>query len=95
LGRGTFILLGAANHAPAQFRDPDNFDLLREPNGHLGFGDGIHFCLGAPLARLEAAVAFDTMLTRFPRLRLAGNPELDYKHSFFFRGLIALPMLSE
>ena len=94
-GTGIFILLGAANHDPAQFRDPDNFDLLREPNDHLAFGDGIHFCLGAPLARLEVAVAFDTMLTRFPRLRLPENTKLDYKHSFFFRGLNALPMLSE
>ena len=94
-GTGLFILLGAANHDPAQFREPDNFDLLREPNDHLAFGDGVHFCLGAPLARLEAVVAFDTILTRFPHLRLAENASLDYKHSFFFRGLNALPMLPE
>jgi cytochrome P450 len=94
-GTGIFVLLAAANHDPAQFRDPDTFDILREPNDHLAFGDGVHFCLGAPLARMEAAIAFETILKRFPHLRLVENASLDYKPSFFFRGLNALPMRTE
>jgi pimeloyl-[acyl-carrier protein] synthase len=92
-GSLVFILLAAANRDPAQFSQPDLFDIGREPNPHVSFGDGIHFCLGAPLARLEAAIAIDLMLEKFPRLQLA-NPEakLAYRGSMALRGLSELPL---
>jgi cytochrome P450 len=88
-----FVILAAANRDPAQFADPDRFDITREDNPHVAFGDAIHFCLGAALARLEAQIAFDAMLTRFPKLRLA-QPDAApiYKGSYFLRGLASLPM---
>ena len=90
---GCFVILAAANHDPAQFEDPDRFDIMREPRDHVAFGEGIHFCLGAPLARLEGAIAIGAVLERFGKLRLRdpGAP-LKYKGSYFLRGLEALPM---
>jgi len=86
-----FVVLAAINRDPAQFPDPERFDITRDPNDHLAFGDGIHFCLGAALARLEAMIVFGAMLERFPQLRLA-DPAADvkYKGSYFLRGLAAL-----
>jgi cytochrome P450 len=92
-GAGMFLLLAAANRDPAKYPDPDRFDIRRGSNDHLGFGDGIHFCIGAPLARLEGAVAIGSMLERFPRLALAdpvARPA--HKGSFLLRGLAALPL---
>lgn len=85
---GTFvdIWLGAANRDPAQFPDPDALDLGRAENRHLAFGYGIHFCVGAPLARLEGEVALAALLGRFPGLRLADAP-LEYHGSLVFRAL--------
>ncbi len=94
-GSGIFLMVGSANRDAAKFERPDVFDITREENDHLSFGEGIHYCLGAPLARLEAAVAFGTMLNRFPHMRLDGHPKLDYKTSFFVRGLKSLPMVVE
>ena len=92
-GSLAFILLAAANRDPAQFPRPDSFEIEREPNHHVAFGEGIHFCLGAPLARLEGAIAIESMLERFPRLQLA-NPDakLEYRGSMALRGLSNLPL---
>ena len=87
------MIVAAANRDPAQFKDPEKFDITREPNDHVAFGEGIHFCIGAALARMEATVAFDAMLARFPRIRLkqpAFKPV--YKGSYFLRGLESLPL---
>jgi cytochrome P450 len=92
-GMIVMVILAAANRDPAQFPDPDRFDITREPNAHVAFGDGIHFCLGAALARLEGAIAFSSVLARFPKLRLAQpDATIAYKGSYFLRGLAALPM---
>ncbi|MGO9451187.1 MAG: cytochrome P450 [Candidatus Binataceae bacterium] len=92
-GAVAFMILAAANRDPAQFPDPERFDISRDPNEHLSFGEGIHFCIGAPLARLEARVAFEEMLAQFPSLRLANPGEkLIYKGSYFLRGLDSLKM---
>jgi cytochrome P450 len=83
--------IGAANRDPATFPDPDRFDVARGENRHLSFGFGTHFCLGAPLARLEAEIAFQALLDRFPRLRLA-TAEVSYRANVVLRGLTALPV---
>jgi cytochrome P450 len=82
------LLLAAAHHDPAAFDRPDQFDPDREPIRHLGFGKGPHFCLGAPLARLEAAVAVSAVTARFPAARLAGEPR--YKPNLTLRGMASL-----
>ncbi|HVN27967.1 MAG TPA: cytochrome P450 [Candidatus Binataceae bacterium] len=94
-GSGIFLMLGSANRDAAKFENPDTFNITREENDHLGFGEGIHYCLGAPLARLEGGIAFDMMLDRFPHLHFDGQPKLDYKTSFFVRSLKSLPMVIE
>lgn len=68
-------LLGAANHDPAVFENPEQFDIGRSPNRHMGFGQGIHYCLGAPLARLETKIALTNLLARNPNLKLAIDPQ--------------------
>jgi pimeloyl-[acyl-carrier protein] synthase len=85
-------LIGAANRDPAHFPDPDRLDITRSDNRHLAFGWGIHFCLGAPLARLEGQIAFGTLLRRFPRLTLTGDP-VEYRETSTLRGLRALPVM--
>ena len=69
-GQRVVMIIGSANRDPAVFDNPDTLDILRQPNKHLAFGYGIHYCLGAPLARLEAQIALPRILGRFPRLRL-------------------------
>jgi cytochrome P450 len=89
------VLLSAANRDPLQFSEPDRFDIARQPNAHVGFGEGIHFCIGAPLSRLEASIAFEMVLERFPSLRLSSpEPALTYKGALSMRGVSSLPMLT-
>jgi cytochrome P450 len=84
-GEEVGLMLGAANHDPARFASPEIFDPTREVNPHVSFGAGIHFCIGAPLARLEMLIAFETLFARLPKLRLAGAPK--YKDVYHFHGL--------
>lgn len=95
LPRGELVsaVLGSANHDESQFPNPDTLDITREPNRHLAFGQGAHFCLGAPLARLEGQIALTTLFRRFPNLRLADAPEsLRWRKSLILRGLEQLPV---
>jgi hypothetical protein len=91
--RGDFVLpmIASANRDPRQFPEPDRLDLERTPNRHLAFAYGIHFCLGAPLARLEARLAFEAILRRLPRLELAES-EPAFRPQIFLRGLVSLPL---
>lgn len=83
-------LLGSANRDPLAFDNADTFDVTREPNNHIAFGAGIHFCLGAPLARLELGITVPLLLTRFPDLRLAGEPVR--RDTFVLRGYHYVPV---
>jgi hypothetical protein len=76
-GDVAFQMLGAANRDPAVFDDPDTFDIRRDPNRHIAFGLGPHFCIGAPLSRAEGQIAFTTLTRRMPNLELAGAPRWD------------------
>jgi hypothetical protein len=87
-------VIGAANHDPERFPDPDRLDLGRQDNRHLAFGWGGHFCFGAPLARLEAHIVFRTILRRLARLQLEAGP-LEWRHNMIFRGLESLPITFE
>ena len=82
------LIFGSANRDPDVFERPDELDLGREPNPHLTFGAGIHFCLGAPLGRLELQTSFTTLLDRFPRLELVEEPR--WKPNYIIRGLEGL-----
>ena len=91
--RGTQLALvyGAGNRDPARFENPGAFDIARRENPHLSFGGGIHYCTGAPLARLEVQIATQTLLQRVPNLQLAaGEPE--YRETYIFHGLKAFPV---
>lgn len=93
--RGEMVsaVLGSANHDESQFQDPDTLDITRDPNRHLALGAGIHFCLGAPLARMEGQIALTTLFQRFPRMRLAGPADsLRWRKILPLRGLEALPV---
>lgn len=94
-GEFSMVLIGSANRDPAAFDRPDELDLGRTDNPHLGFGFGLHHCLGAPLARLEAQIAFDTLLRRADVRGPAGQGpmgELRYKENIILRGLASLPV---
>jgi cytochrome P450 PksS len=93
--RGEMILgvIGSANRDETVFDKPDELNLAREPNKHISFGQGIHFCLGAPLARMESQIAINTLLERKPNLQLKGEPQsLRWRPSMMLRGLQALPV---
>src|SRR5579864_3803829 len=89
-GEWILPLIGAANHDPAQFSDPESLDLRRSPNAHVAFGRGIHFCLGSPLARLEGQIAIGALVRRFPNLALAAEPVR--RDQITLRGLKSLPV---
>jgi cytochrome P450 len=92
-GDAVSVVLGSANRDEAQFPHAHRFDLTRTPNRHLAFGHGIHYCLGASLARLEGRIAFQTLLERMPDLRLAVPPEqLRWRTHPIMRGLQRLPV---
>ena len=93
IAKGEMVMpfIGAADRDPAQFPEPDRLDLSRSDNRHIAFGWGIHFCLGAPLARLEGQIAINTLVRRLPKISLATDvPE--YRQSLTLRGLKALPV---
>ncbi|NJQ17353.1 cytochrome P450 family protein [Streptomyces bohaiensis] len=95
IGRGdpVLVVLAAADRDPARFAEPDRLDLRRTDNQHLGYGHGVHYCLGAPLARLEARTALATLFRRLPDLRLAVDPEeLRWRGGLIMRGLRTLPV---
>jgi cytochrome P450 len=95
LRRGELLIavLGSANRDEARFADPATLDIHRAPNPHLGFGKGIHYCLGAPLARLEGEIALRALIQRFPDLRLAAEPgDLAWRNVPLFRSLVRLPV---
>ena len=89
--RGEVVVgvLAAANRDPSKYSDPDSFDVARNPTDHVGFGDGIHFCLGAALARLEGQIAIGTLLARFPNLGLQ-DEQPQWSGTFAIRGVTSL-----
>jgi cytochrome P450 len=95
IGPGEVVLvsLSGANRDPSRYADPDRLDLRRDSGGHVAFGHGIHYCLGAPLARLEAEIAFRGLLERFGSMTLAVPPDaLRWRPSTLIHGLQSLPV---
>src|SRR5205085_6861286 len=84
-GSEVALLFGSANHDPAVFTDPERLDVERQDNPHISFGAGIHYCLGAPLARIELIASFGALLARAPGLRLEREPQ--WKPGYVIRGL--------
>ncbi len=93
IGKGEMVMpfIGAADRDPAQFSEPDRLDITRADNRHIAFGWGIHFCLGAPLARVEGQIALSTLAQRLPKLALA-TERPEYRQSLTLRGLRTLPV---
>lgn len=92
-GDTVFILFASANRDETVFDNADKLDITRDPNRHLGFGIGVHYCLGATLARLEGRIAFTALLNRYPDIRLAvPAAQLEWRSSLTLRGLKALPV---
>ncbi|NDZ81597.1 cytochrome P450 [Streptomyces sp. SID10853] len=94
-GVPVLVALGAANRDPGRFPSPDRLDVDRDAAAHLSFGHGIHRCVGAPLAKAEADIAFRAVLARFPGIRLAEQPgRLEWRRTRLVRGLVSLPVLT-
>jgi cytochrome P450 len=92
-GEPVLVVTSSANRDPARFPDPDRLDVGRDASGHVAFGHGIHYCVGAPLARLEGEIAFGALLSRFPGLALAVDPAaLRWRPSSLIHGLETLPV---
>jgi hypothetical protein len=92
-GERVFAFMNSANRDPGAFDDPERFDIARPVNPHLTFGHGIHFCLGAPLARLEARIAAVRLAERLPGIRLKDHGEPEWHDSLILRGVKHLPAL--
>jgi cytochrome P450 len=87
------VSLGSANHDESRFPSPDTLDVTRPATGHLAFGHGVHFCVGAPLARLEGQIAIGRLIERFPEMALAVEvSDLTWRGSSLLRGLTSLPI---
>ena len=93
-GEMVFALVLAANRDPEVFENPDHFDITRNPNPHISFGSGIHYCIGAPLARMEGAIAINRLIERFPKIRLnlGFRKKLKWSPSISLHGLKRLPV---
>ena len=89
-GERVVLVLGAANRDPRFCPEPDRLVLARGQPSHVAFGNGIHYCLGAPLARVEGQEVFGALARRFPSMEVAGTP--DYRDHFVLRGLATLPV---
>jgi cytochrome P450 len=89
--QAVIAVIGAANRDPERFHDPDRLDICRQDNRHLAFAWAAHFCFGAPLARLESQIAFETVLRRMPSLNLKPSP-VTWRENLSFRGLMTLPV---
>jgi len=94
-GKGVLPMIGSANRDPLKFRDPERFELSREPNPHIAFGHGIHFCIGAPLSRLEARIALATFLERVKGFELASSEPWEPRKAFHVHGPARLPLRVE
>ena len=88
------VALAAANRDPARFPDPDRMDIERSDNRHFGLGVGLHYCLGAQLARVETQIVLEIALERLPNLSLTGEP-LSWVPSLLMHGMAALPVTCE
>lgn len=93
-GDAVIAVMGAANRDPERFPDPDTIDLARADNRHVAFGWAAHFCFGAPLARIEGALAFETLLSRFTELSLAPDQEIQWRPNLGLRGLTSLRVIA-
>ena len=91
-GKLTLVWIGSANHDPKQFENPEKFDIHRDPNPHVAFGHGIHFCLGAPLSRLEGRIALTDLLQRLKNVQLAGDQPWQPREGLHVHGPAALPI---
>lgn len=92
-GQGIYAHIGSANRDETRFENPEVFQIDRNPNRHVAFGQGVHFCLGAPLARLEAKVALTVLLERLPELHIGGDTQLEPIPTWMHHGVTALPVV--